>query len=34
MAMKETSNVTAQEWFGLGERVPYDRRAKRILRLF
>ncbi len=32
MAMKETSNVTAQEWFGLGERVPYDRRAKRILR--
>ncbi len=30
--MKETSNVTAQEWFALGERVTYDRRAKRILR--
>ena len=30
--MNETSNVTAQEWFALGKRVPYDRRAKRILR--
>ena len=26
------TNVTAQEWFELGKRVPYDRRAKRILR--
>ena len=25
------SNVTAQEWFALGERVPYDTQAKRIL---
>ncbi|MFQ6022396.1 MAG: alpha/beta fold hydrolase [Acidiferrobacterales bacterium] len=24
--------VTAQEWFALGKRIPYDRRAKRILR--
>lgn len=24
--------VTAQGWFNLGQRVPYDRRAKRILR--
>ncbi len=25
------NNVTAQGWFALGERIPYDRRAKRIL---
>ena len=25
------THITAQEWFALGERVPYDRRAKRIL---
>jgi pimeloyl-ACP methyl ester carboxylesterase len=25
-------SITAQGWFALGERVPYDRRAKRILR--
>ena len=29
MAMGE--NVSAQEWFALGERVAYDHRAKRIL---
>ncbi len=28
----KTTNTTAQGWFALGERVPYDRRAKRILR--
>ncbi len=27
-----TEKRTAQAWFGLGERVPYDRRAKRIVR--
>ncbi len=26
-----SNNVTAQGWFALGERVPYDRRTKRIL---
>ena len=26
------AHITAQEWFTLGERVPYDHRAKRILR--
>ena len=26
------AHTTAQEWFTLGERVPYDRRTKRILR--
>ena len=26
------SNFTAQGWFALGNRVPYDRRAKTILR--
>ena len=26
------ANITAQGWFALGERVPYDRRAKRIVR--
>jgi len=26
------SKVTAREWFALGHRVPYDRRAKKILR--
>ena len=26
------ANTTAQGWFTLGERIPYDRRAKRILR--
>ncbi len=26
------ADLTAQGWFDLGERVPYDRRAKRILR--
>ncbi len=26
------TDITAQGWFALGERVPYDRRAKRILR--
>ncbi len=26
------ANTTAQGWFALGERIPYDRRAKRILR--
>ena len=26
-----SNNVTAQGWFALGNRVPYDRRAKRIL---
>ncbi len=26
-----SNDVTAQGWFALGERVPYDRRAKRIL---
>lgn len=30
--MNENSNLTAQQWFDLGERVPYDHRAKRILR--
>ena len=25
--------VTAQGWFNLGERVPYDRRARKMLRL-
>ena len=24
--------VTAQGWFNLGERVPYDRRARKMLR--
>ncbi len=27
------TDITAQGWFALGERVPYDRRSKRILRL-
>ena len=27
----EISKVTAREWFALGNRVPYDRRAKEIL---
>jgi pimeloyl-ACP methyl ester carboxylesterase len=26
------TDITARGWFALGERVPYDRRAKRILR--
>ncbi len=26
------ADITAEGWFALGERVPYDRRAKRILR--
>ena len=26
------AHTTAQEWFALGEKVPYDRRTKRILR--
>ena len=26
-----TSGITAREWFALGDRVPYDRRAKAIL---
>ena len=26
------SKVTAREWFALGNRVPYDRRARKILR--
>ena len=30
--MNENSNLTAEQWFALGERVPYDCRAKRILR--
>ncbi len=30
--MNENSNLTAEQWFALGERVPYDYRAKRILR--
>jgi len=29
--MNENSNLTAEQWFALGERVPYDCRAKRIL---
>ncbi|MCZ6858861.1 MAG: alpha/beta hydrolase [Alphaproteobacteria bacterium] len=28
----DISKVTAREWFALGNRVPYDRRAKKILR--
>ena len=31
-AQTEISNVTAREWFARGRRVPYDRRAKEILR--
>jgi len=27
------TDITAQGWFSLGERVPYDHRAKRMLRL-
>ncbi len=30
--MNENSNLTAQQWFALGERVSYDCHAKRILR--
>ncbi len=30
--MNEISKVTAREWFALGNRVPYDRHAKEILR--
>ena len=26
------TDITAQGWFSLGERVPYDHRAKRMLR--
>ncbi len=26
------TDTTAKGWFALGERVPYDRRAKKILR--
>jgi pimeloyl-ACP methyl ester carboxylesterase len=29
--LKKVPNVTAQEWFALGNRVPYDRQAKQIL---
>ncbi len=28
----EISKVTAREWFALGNRVPYDRHARKILR--
>ncbi len=31
--MNENSGPTAQQWFALGERIPYDHRAKKILRL-
>jgi hypothetical protein len=31
--MNEISKVTAREWFALGNRVPYDRRAKEILQV-
>ena len=31
--MNEISKVTAREWFALGNRVPYDRHAREILRL-
>ena len=27
-----TTKVTARQWFALGDRVPYDRRARKILR--
>lgn len=30
-AVQPISKVTARQWFALGNRVPYDRRAKRIL---
>ncbi len=30
--LNEISKVTAREWFALGNRVPYDRHAKEILR--
>ncbi len=30
--MNEISKVTAREWFALGNRVPYDRHAREILR--
>ena len=30
--MNEVSEVTAEEWFALGNRVPYDRRTKNILK--
>ena len=30
--MNENFKLTAEQWFALGERVPYDCRAKRILR--
>ena len=33
LGMNENSNFTAEQWFALGGRVPYDCRAKRILRL-
>ena len=29
--MTTGNNVTAQEWFALGQRVPYDPQTKRIL---
>lgn len=31
--MNEVPKVTAEEWFALGNRVPYDRRAREILRM-
>lgn len=30
--MNTSPNLTAQQWFDVGERVPYDHRAKEILR--
>ncbi|MCP4328552.1 MAG: alpha/beta hydrolase [Alphaproteobacteria bacterium] len=30
--MTDSSAVTAREWFALGTRIPYDRRAKKFLR--
>ena len=32
MRMNGISKVTAREWFALGNRVPYDRHARKILR--
>jgi len=30
--MNKSVTLTAQQWFDLGERIPYDRRARKILR--
>lgn len=30
--VNETPSATAKKWFALGQRVPYDHGAKRILR--